>query len=195
MPENIKIVPNNKETSVTLKDSDKEGYSKMVVLTYLNTSRTYYITYALSSAVRFGIQNISSQNSEGKELIEEWDTTWEYDGDEDDEGHEVLKINGIVPTLPDNLQITPRYSKTTVEIKASDRNDYEKMLVLTSGEKSRSYYIKYGLPSRFFAIKSIIDHDESDNYLIDSYTMSTDIMGKSIIIIYGYGSFYSSRHS
>ena len=187
MPENIKIVPNNKETSVTLKDSDKEGYSKMVVLTYLNTSRTYYITYALSSAVRFGIQNISSQNSEGKELIEEWDTTWEYDGDEDDEGHEVLKINGIVPTLPDNLQITPRYSKTTVEIKASDRNDYEKMLVLTSGEKSRSYYIKYGLPSRFFAIKSIIDHDESDNYLIDSYTMSTDIMGKSIIIIYGYG--------
>ena len=139
LPDNLEIKGYCDFVTPVLKTSDKSGYDKMIALSYNGESRNYYINYYFSPS--FGFGSIQALDANGDNLINDWD--WDNYWDDEDNEYYRLDIYGDAPTLPDNLAITGRNSYVTSQILNSDRTGFDKMVVLTCGDRSRTYYIVY----------------------------------------------------
>ncbi len=185
MPNNIKIEAESDRTSIAVTPSDKEGYDRMVVLSYGDSSRTYYIQYKLSEEFVLGIQSVSATTDSGDAIISEWSIERDYE--EDDIW--ILSMWGATLSMPDNCEIIPRASGTTADIRGSDRSDYEKMAVLTNGNMTRTYYIQYNTNYEFYVLNNIDDCYDAGS-LVDYYEMQWPWDSGSnvpVLIVYGYG--------
>ncbi len=140
LPEKLKIIPKNTKVKVEIVDSDWEDYEKMAVLSYEDSSPKYYINYRQN--IDFGISKVeASQTENGENIISTWGCRQAYDKDWN--VIYFLDIEGSLATLPDYVKVTVDYSGATAEITASDKDEYEKMVVVTYGDYSRNYYIEY----------------------------------------------------
>jgi uncharacterized protein YjdB/uncharacterized protein YfaP (DUF2135 family) len=127
-----------------ISESDRDGYSKKVTLSYGDMSNVYYIKFVYYGAL--GINDVQANDGNGDSLIYDWWTDWydEYDEENDDYiEFPVLVIKGYAAALPDNLEITPRYRSATVQFKDSDKEGYSKVVTVTFNGDSRDYYISY----------------------------------------------------
>ncbi len=167
IPESLEVIPHHSLINVDIVKSDKTEFEKMIVLSYKDLTRTYYINY--EQYVPLGISNVTASNdADGNDIIYDWNLDW--DEDEDENEYNILFIQGLLPSLPENLVVTPNYSSyVTAKIEASDKADFEKMVVLSWGENTRRLYIRY---EQYVSLSiSNVDAgvDENDNELIDAY--------------------------
>ncbi|MDO4978149.1 MAG: Ig-like domain-containing protein [Eubacteriales bacterium] len=166
LPETLAIYPEyGWLVSVSIQASDRSDYEKMVVLSYGTDRRTYYIQYEQNIPLYIG--RVTALNADGEDIIDGcWYADWEYD--EDDNEYDILYIESPAASLPENLLVTPRYADygVTATIVASDRDGYEKMVVLSCGENVRKYYIIYYGQTSYDSIEEeerTVDIDVTDS--------------------------------
>ncbi len=144
LPENTKISAEIPSIQVDIKDSDKpDQYEKMVVLSYGEFTRTYYIDYQF-----YPFREITSvsagEDDNGNSIIDFWEHDYYYD--EDDNEIHYLTIKGLTENLPEDIEITPYSPYLTTEIVKSDLAGYDTMAQLVAKDVSkvvRKYYITY----------------------------------------------------
>lgn len=136
-----------------IKDADHTDYSKMLVVkTASGFTCKYYIRYALNESL-FNIQNVVAQGEYGEPLLKSWSQTWD-----EEQKYGILALQGYADTMPANITIEPENSNTEVTIEASDKEQYEKKVVLTHRSVARTYYISYELPDEIrFGIQNVRD--------------------------------------
>ena len=170
LPDNLEISGYYDFITPEIKASDRDGYDKMVVFTYGDESRTYYIKYYFDPDL--SIDSVTAADQDGNSVIDDWDTEtrWRYDEEEDEDYFDCycLEIYGYVQNFPDNLTIKGRSSLVTSQIKDSDRDDFDKMVTLSYGDVSRTYYIEYHL-YRATRIRTIQALDADGNDLISDW--------------------------
>ncbi len=129
IPENLDAISQHRLVKVDIVKSDKTGFEKMIVLSYKDFTRNYYINY--EQYVSLEVKNVTAgHDTDGNDIIYYYNTYW--DEDEDENEYNILFIQGLLPSLPENLEVTPYYSSyVTAKIEASDKTDYEKMVVLS----------------------------------------------------------------
>ncbi len=188
LPENLQIKPLFKSAVIEIKASDKEGFEKMAVLTYQGESRKYYISYRFSPDL--GIASVSARNDDGSNLISSWEE-FEHWSDDLKVDYYTLCITGTSPWLPDNLMIKTRSKLVTCQIMDSDKDIYDKMVVVSYGDASINYYISY-IVDVDFGIESVTAYDDKGNSLIDDWDChshsNNDDTEESYytLVIYGY---------
>ena len=167
LPDNLEIKGYCDFVTPEIKTSDRPDFDKMVVLSFKGESRSYYLTYHY--APNLEIDSVQAINEKGNNAISDWcmSNGW-WDEDKDEPEYYILELYGCSPTLPDNLEITGHSNLVTVEIVNSDRTDYDKMVVLTFGDRSRTYYLDY-CNKADFGIEQVTCSDE-DDYKIYSYS-------------------------
>lgn len=136
-----------------IKDADHTDYSKMLVVkTASGFTCKYYIRYALKESL-FYIQDVVAKNEYGGPLLKNWSQTWD-----EEQKYGILVLQGYEETMPVNIEIVPENSETKVAIEASDKEQYEKKVVLTHRSVTRTYYISYELPDEIrFGINKVYD--------------------------------------
>lgn len=178
-----------------IKDSDKSDYAQMITVTNSQgVTATYYVSYAVSSNAT-GIRNVSLVDEDDNDLIDEWD--YELLDEDDADSDYVLTIWGYKAALLDAdyaaLQVTPRASGATCAISDSDRDGYDKKVVVTYGDASRTYYIEYRMSSSATSLRAVtlldsngdnvitgwstewIDDDDSDAYMLGLKGTKTEL--------------------
>ena len=168
LPDNLQVLGFLPAPYMTneIKASDREGFEKMVLQTIGTESRTYYIRY--SQRVPLTIDKVVAYDAEGTNLISDYYTDWQWIDDDDDDEIQVLYVKGLTETLPENLEVIPVYSNVvTAEVKASDREGFEKMVVLSAGDNSRKYYIRYEQYAPLYIDDVRADDGEGGNLVRD----------------------------
>ena len=176
IPSDIKFTAYSPDAQVSdIITYGEDGSQKKITVTIGDTVRTYEIKYTLSSKA-LDIQNVSAV-TDNQEYVTDYRLSNEYD-DNDDLDYRVLNITGITPSLPDNTVISTAVEGLNYEIKASDKEAYEKMAVLTYGQWSTTYYINYSQDLSNYDVKLYGD----ERYCYTSYDKET-INGKTVNVI------------
>ncbi|MGN0485029.1 MAG: Ig domain-containing protein [Lachnospiraceae bacterium] len=119
----------------TMEDSDREGFSKKIVLTHENQSASYYVKFEEAKEELYILELYLN----GKMLdLSQWHTK------------DTIKEHKMITTLSsdfsihsdDELRVVPATADTQVQIEESDISGYLNKIVLTNGEKTKTYYLK-----------------------------------------------------
>lgn len=127
----LEVIPKYPQVKASVEASDRPEYEQKVVLQYKDIAQTAYLSFQDSGLEEPGILNLY-QN--GKQVV------WQQQ-------KQILDGTPITELLldsyqtGDDLQVVPYTDSTTVDIKDSTRDGYEKELTLSDGGKSRTYYI------------------------------------------------------
>ena len=135
LPDDLNISCSKGNAAVVIDASDKDGYEKMVTVTCHGLSEVYYLRYN-TQEYTCEISTVTCSD------LYNWRIAAEYD-EESEETYDILNVQGYAETLPNDLVITPHTEKATVKRIASDRPDYEEMVVISYGTASKTYYISY----------------------------------------------------
>lgn len=147
LPEDFAVEAAYEGSTAVVKDSDREGYEKMVVVSYKNTNQVYYVSYEISSAA----YEVGQVNGTG---IDGWQMSWGYD-EYTDEEYNVLYVYGTEENLPEDFAVTAACDTSTVEISGSDREGYEKTVVISYMGEESVYYVSYKISSAVYDINEI----------------------------------------
>ncbi|MEI3339085.1 MAG: hypothetical protein V8R80_03250 [Eubacterium sp.] len=166
LPEDLTVTFEKEGATAEVKDSDKSGYEKMVVVTYGNLTETYYIQfYTSSSSCSISEVTFSEQSN--------WYTDWEEDENENE--YRVLVLEGYADTLSNDLKITPVKEEAQVTEEESDREGYVKKYIIRYGTASETYYVSYKV------VTPPIDTVEGSN-IVNWYISHNDLME---LVVYG----------
>ncbi|MBQ5674169.1 MAG: hypothetical protein IIV45_03655, partial [Lachnospiraceae bacterium] len=142
LSENLVIESNLKEADVAIMESDMEAYNKMVVISYGDISRSYYIAYEKKSSD--DVLNINTI----------WGDSYCLDFDLSEreingETVNVITVKGITEELPTVWETNTGYSEensTTLvnDVEQSEEySEFDKVLTVKYGPLTRDYYMIY----------------------------------------------------
>ena len=176
IPEQLEVTAAREGATAELKASDRDGYDKMAVVTNGNLSRNYYVNYRADEGYLLGIgevrATVAAQSEDEGDInqVTSWWTSSKWIGEGEDETQiHTLEVEGMTADIPEQLEVTAAREGATAELKASDRDGYDKMAVVTNGNLSRNYYVKYCADPNYMA-----DYEDQDNSPEDLANPSED---------------------
>ena len=136
----LTVTPRLEGAQATISNTTDYGFTKKLTISFKGESRTFYIRIVKPSWIIFGIDEISMKDGYGNELIDDWDTDWEYDEVNDDD-YRVLYLYTDDEPINSTLTITPSYAETTTSIQNTSEHGCSKKLVMSCGGETREYFI------------------------------------------------------
>ena len=175
IPDDIQFVTKYKDATAQIIDSDISAYDKMIKISAQGVDRIYYLIWKVDENL-LNLKGYTCIRNE-KNII----TNYSYGYDYDDDGNSfyVVSLTGLEPTLPDDLTFTFEFGKSSVEMKDSDKDGYEKMFDVSYETISRRYYLNYNAYKLPVAGVAVGETKEDVSYEIDTETVND----KSINVI------------
>jgi hypothetical protein len=164
LPNDLTITTNKENANVKLKDSDKDGYDKLLELEYKECTRKYYVKHEQYITFEF---DVSAKENDTEIINGSWtDTVY----DESSNRIRVLNIQSENVTLPEDVEITETKKNATVSIEKSDIDNYEKMVVVTYNGQTYNYYIKHKQNINL-SLTNVEAYDENNNSMIEGWNV------------------------
>lgn len=135
LPEDIEIFLSYNKAEYKLEASDKEEYLKKLTVSYKELSRSYYITYKVNLETT-SINGVT----DGDGAIFQWSVNNAY---ENNSTFEYLYIKGSKAALSQEFKVQTFCDKAEIRYEDSDKEGYVRKVVVTYGELTRIYYVKY----------------------------------------------------
>ncbi len=158
-----------------------ENFAKVITLTYGSASIDYYMIYELSEDA-LTIKNVTDIVDDANMLTDGWYTEEEWIDYEDGGKYvNVLYLYGLLDELSENLVIESNLKEADVAIKESDMEAYNKMVEISYGDISRSYYIAYEKKSSDDVLN--INTIWGDSYCLDFDLSEREINGETVNVI------------
>ncbi len=150
--DNLQVIPRDNRPTVTVEESDKDGYVKKVIISYDKYAQIYYVKYSISDNA-FKVVEVS--DADNTILY------WNYYGWGGVNDGPYLVIQGGKETLSDSFAIIAKAKEAKAEIKESDVEGFAKKIEMSYGDKSSICYVKY---VRKVDEPYLIDIKDKDNY-------------------------------
>lgn len=151
----------NSQSIAEIKNLTDGEYSQAIVVTGKGGySCTYPVMYERDLQEILGIRNITEATDDNLEY---------YISELIDGEYKEIEITGYNETLGEQLVITPKSSKATVNIEEADKEEYLKKVTISYEENSAVYYIKYAIDTYVFSIKNVTD---GENVILEWAYMS-----------------------
>ena len=142
VPDDLVIETSNSSSTAEVADSDR-GDGKMVVVTYGDSSRKYYIDYAYDDeTVQQRLELNNAEIQKDGEIVASGNSCWFNE----DEGIYVIDMYGsTLETISADMDFRaePEYEDATYEVEESYIDGYAAFIRILYGGQSRDYYVAY----------------------------------------------------